>query len=98
MSANKSDTTDPISASKPTAIDLTDPEIQETIAKNGKNFVSGLSNLLADLERGNGNLAIKHVEPEAFVIGKTVATTPGKVVFQNDLLQLLQHSIRYQDS
>ena len=80
-----------LDAMAPTNFAFTNPEvIQETIARNGKNFVSGLSNLLEDLERGNGNLAIKHVEPEAFVIGKTVATTPGKVVFQNDLFQLLQ--------
>ena len=80
-----------VDAMAPTNFALTNPEvIQETITKNGKNFVYGLSNFLDDLERGNGKLAIKHVEREAFTIGETVATTPGKVVFQNDLFQLLQ--------
>ena len=80
-----------VDAMAPTNFAFTNPEvIQETIASNGQNIVRGLSNFLDDLERGNGKLAIKHVEPEAFVIGKTVAATPGKVVFQNDLLQLLQ--------
>ena len=80
-----------VDAMAPTNFALTNPQVlQETIDTQGQNLVNGLSNLLEDLERGKGQLAIKHVEPDAFEIGKTVATTPGKVVFQNELFQLLQ--------
>ena len=47
----------------------------------------GLENLLADLERGKGKLNIKMVDEEAFEVGGNLATSPGKVVFQNELMQ-----------
>jgi polyhydroxyalkanoate synthase len=53
--------------------------------------VKGLENLLTDLERGKGRLQIKMTDPEAFEVGKNVAVSPGKVVYQNDLIQLLQY-------
>ena len=82
-----------VDAMAPTNFALTNPQVlQETVDTKGQNLINGLSNLLDDLERGKGQLAIKHVEPDAFEIGKTVATSPGKVVFQNDLFQLLQFS------
>ena len=82
-----------VDAMAPTNFALTNPQVlQETVDTKGQNLINGLSNLLDDLERGKGQLAIKHVEPDAFELGKTVATSPGKVVFQNDLFQLLQFS------
>ncbi|MGZ0247955.1 MAG: class I poly(R)-hydroxyalkanoic acid synthase, partial [Alphaproteobacteria bacterium] len=66
--------------------------LRETVDSKGQNLINGLSNLLDDLERGDGQLKIKHVEEDAFEIGVTVATSPGKVVFQNELFQLLQFS------
>lgn len=82
-----------VDAMAPTNFALTNPQVlEETVDTKGQNLINGLSNLLDDLERGKGQLAIKHVEPDAFELGKTVATSPGKVVFQNDLFQLLQFS------
>jgi polyhydroxyalkanoate synthase len=56
----------------------------------GTNLVKGLKNLLEDLDEGDGQLRIKMTDEKAFRIGQNVATTPGKVVFQNDLMQLIQ--------
>src|SRR4029077_9146225 len=53
--------------------------------------LNGLKNLLADLERGKGRLAIKMTDMQAFRIGENIAVSPGKVVYQNDLLQLIQY-------
>ena len=64
---------------------------RETIATGGQNLVKGLNNLLDDIERGNGQLKISMTDPKAFELGVNIATTPGKVVFQNDLLQLIQY-------
>ena len=64
---------------------------RETIATGGQNLVKGLNNLLDDIERGHGRLKISMTDPKAFELGVNIATTPGKVVFQNDLLQLIQY-------
>lgn len=84
-----------VDAMAPTNFAFTNPEVlRETMETKGQNLVSGLSNLLDDLEKGKGQLRIKQVENDAFELGKTVATSPGKVVFQNELLQLLQFAPR----
>jgi polyhydroxyalkanoate synthase len=54
--------------------------------------VDGLHNLLGDLERGGGQLAISMTDYKAFTLGENVATAPGKVVYQNDLMQLIQYA------
>ena len=80
-------------AMAPTNFAITNPEVlRETAETKGQNLVKGLSNLLDDLEKGKGQLRIKHVDEDAFELGKNIATSPGKVVFQNDLLQLIQFS------
>ena len=56
------------------------------------NLIDGLHHLLDDLERGGGQLAISMTDYSAFKVGENVATTPGKVVYQNDLMQLIQFS------
>jgi polyhydroxyalkanoate synthase len=61
------------------------------VASGGQNLVRGLNNLLDDIERGNGQLRISMTDPKAFELGVNIATAPGKVVFQNDLMQLIQY-------
>lgn len=81
-----------VDAMSPTNFALTNPEVLEkTIETKGENLVRGLENLLEDLERGNGKLAITMTDMEAFEIGKNIATSPGKVIYQNDLIQLIQY-------
>ena len=81
-----------IDALAPSNFALTNPEVyRETIASGGQNLVKGLHNLLDDIERGNGKLKISMTDTKAFELGVNIATTPGKVVFQNDLMQLIQY-------
>ena len=84
-----------VDAMAPTNFALTNPQVlRETIESNGQNLVKGLSNLLNDLEKGKGRLHITMVEDDAFELGKNIATTPGQVVYQNDLMQLIQYAPR----
>ena len=81
-----------VDALSPTNFALTNPEVlRETLNSGGQNLLRGLNNLLADIERGDGQLQISMTDPKAFTMGKNIATTPGKVVFQNDLMQLIQY-------
>jgi|3_EtaG_2_1085321.scaffolds.fasta_scaffold00045_92 polyhydroxyalkanoate synthase len=71
---------------------FTNPEIlRTTLATNGENLVSGMEHLLEDIERGHGHLQIQQTDMSAFRLGENIATTPGKVVYQNDLMQLIQY-------
>jgi polyhydroxyalkanoate synthase subunit PhaC len=82
-----------VDAIAPTNFVLTNPEVlRATIESRGENLVQGLKNLLDDLERGKGHLAISMTDPSAFKIGENVAASPGKVVYQNDLMQLIQYA------
>jgi len=81
-----------IDALAPSNFALTNPEVfRETIATGGGNLVKGLNNLLDDIERGNGKLRISMTDSKAFELGVNIATTPGKVVFRNELLELIQY-------
>ena len=81
-----------VDALAPSNFLLTNPEaLRATIESKGENLLNGLTNLLDDLERGKGRLAIKMTDMEAFRIGENIAVTPGKVVYQNDLMQLIQY-------
>ncbi len=64
--------------------------LREAMASNGESLVRGMENFAGDLTRGGGQLAISQTDMEQFVVGENVATAPGKVVYQNDILQLLQ--------
>ncbi len=78
-------------ALSPTNFVMTNPEVlRATVESKGENLVNGLNNLLADLERGDGKLAIRMTDADAFEVGVNVATAPGKVIFRNDLMELLQ--------
>ncbi|MBT3333487.1 MAG: class I poly(R)-hydroxyalkanoic acid synthase [Rhodospirillaceae bacterium] len=79
-------------AMAPTNFVATNPEVlRETIESKGENLVRGLSNMLDDLERGKGKLAIRMTDDEAFTVGENIAVSPGKVVWQSDLIQLIQY-------
>jgi len=81
-----------IDALAPSNFALTNPEVfRETVASGGQNLVKGLNNLLGDIERGGGQLRISMTDAKAFELGVNIATTPGKVVFQNELMQLIQY-------
>lgn len=80
-------------AISPSNFILTNPEVlKETIDSKGENLVRGLENLLEDLERGKGELKISTTDYNAFEVGKNIAVTPGKIIYQNDLMQLIQYA------
>src|SRR5258708_11036323 len=82
-----------IDAMSPSNFALTNPQVvKATVESKGENLVKGLQNLLTDLERGKGKLAIRQTDMKAFKVGENVATSPGKVVFQNELMQLIQYA------
>jgi polyhydroxyalkanoate synthase len=82
-----------VDALAPTNFLFTNPEaLKLTVETGGRNLIDGLHNLLDDLQRGGGQLAISMTDTKAFKLGENVATAPGKVVYQNDLMQLIQYS------
>jgi polyhydroxyalkanoate synthase len=81
-----------VDALAPTNFVFTNPEVVKvTMESGGTNLINGLEHLLGDLERGGGQLAISMTDYKAFKLGENVATSPGKVVYQNDLMQLIQY-------
>ncbi len=81
-----------IDAMSPSNFLMTNPEVlKATIDSNGDNLVKGLENLLEDIERGKGSLRISMTDNTAFTVGKNLAVTKGKVVFRNDLIELIQY-------
>jgi len=66
--------------------------LREVMATGGESLVKGMENFAADLERGGGQLSIAQTDYELFKIGENVATAPGKVVFRNEIIELLQFS------
>jgi polyhydroxyalkanoate synthase subunit PhaC len=82
-----------VDAMSPSNFLATNPEVlQTTIETGGENLLRGLTNLLDDLERGRGQLAVTMTDLKAFRLGESVAATPGKVIFQNELMQLIQYA------
>jgi polyhydroxyalkanoate synthase len=72
---------------------LTNPEVlRETLASSGDNLVRGMQMLAEDVEAGHGTLRIRQSDPSNLVVGVNLATTPGKVIFQNELMQLIQYA------
>jgi polyhydroxyalkanoate synthase len=79
-------------AISPSNFVLTNPELwRETLKSNGDNLVRGMHMLAEDIEAGHGNLKIRQSDAGKFEVGRNLAATPGKVVFQNDLMQLIQY-------
>ena len=80
------------SALSPSNFILTNPEImRETLASNGENLVRGMAHLADDLQNTGELFKIAQTDVDAFEVGKNLAVTPGKIVFQNDLIQLIQY-------
>jgi polyhydroxyalkanoate synthase len=71
---------------------MTNPEVlRETIASSGNNLVRGMQMLAEDIEAGHGTLKIRQSDPANLAVGVNMATTPGKVIYQNELMQLIQY-------
>ena len=78
-----------VDAMSPSNFALTNPDVMKaTVDSGGENLAKGLEHLLGDLERGRMTM----VDEAAFEVGRNVAATPGKVVFENRLFQLIQYS------
>ncbi len=82
-----------LAALSPSNFALTNPEVlRTTIATNAANLVQGMAHFARDLEQSKDLLRISQTDLSAFEVGRNLAVTPGKVVFQNDLIQLIQYS------
>ena len=82
-----------IEATSPSNFPGTNPAvIRTTIEEEGENLARGLENLVRDLDRGHGNLLIRQTDMDAFSVGENMAISPGKVVFENRLFQLIQYT------
>ena len=80
-------------ALSPSNFPLTNPEVvRETLASGGENLVQGMAHLAKDIERSDDLLKISQTDLDAFEVGGNLAVTPGKVVFQNDIIQLIQYA------
>ncbi|HEX8258647.1 MAG TPA: class I poly(R)-hydroxyalkanoic acid synthase [Allosphingosinicella sp.] len=78
-----------VDAMSPSNFALTNPQVLEkTLETRGENLLKGLEHMLRDLEKGQ----LTHTDSEAFEVGRNIATTPGKVVKQTPLYQLIQYS------
>ena len=80
-------------ALSPSNFVLTNPEVlRETVASSGENLARGLKMLAEDIAAGKGMLKIRQSDPDNLVVGVNMATTPGKVIYQNEMMQLIQYS------
>ena len=80
-------------AMAPSNFVLTNPEVlRETLASNGDNLARGMKMLAEDIAAGKGTLKIRQSDPGNLEVGVNMATTPGKVIFQNELMQLIQYT------
>lgn len=83
-----------INSVSPTNYILTNPEVcREILETKGENLVKGMKNFIRDMEQSPIEaFKITQSDPDAFTLGKDLAVTPGKVVLQNDLMQLIQYT------
>ena len=79
-------------AISPSNFVLTNPELlRETLSSNAENLVRGMRMLGEDIQAGHGHLKLRQSDQSNFEVGRNLALTPGKVVFQNELMQLIQY-------
>lgn len=79
-------------AMAPSNFVLSNPEVlRATISTRGTNLLRGLANLLRDLDEGAGPMPFRMSDPDAFTVGDNLANTPGDVIYQNELMQLIQY-------
>jgi polyhydroxyalkanoate synthase len=82
-----------VDALSPANFAVSNPEVLKAIAESkGENLVKGMQNLAGDLVEGKGQLKISMVDKSKFEVGKNIATTPGKVVYENEMMQLIQYT------
>jgi len=82
-----------VDAMSPTNFALTNPDVmRETVQSKGENLTRGLNNLVRDLERGGGRLALSQTDIEGFTVGEDLAVTPGEVIYRNDVMELIQYT------
>jgi len=81
------------SAMSPSNFPMTNPEVvRETFQTNARNLVQGMSHFVEDMEKSGDLLKISQTDIDAFEVGRNLAVTPGKVVYQNDIIQLIQYT------
>jgi polyhydroxyalkanoate synthase subunit PhaC len=81
------------SAFSPSNFPITNPEVlRTTLATNAQNLVEGMANLIGDMAKSGELLKISQTDVGAFEVGRNVATAPGKVIFQNEIIQLIQYA------
>ena len=72
---------------------LTNPEVlRETVSSKAANLVRGMHMLAEDIRAGGGDLRIRQSDYKTFEVGRNLALTPGKVIYQNELMQLIQYA------
>jgi polyhydroxyalkanoate synthase len=82
-----------LNAVAPSNFVLTNPELlRDTLSSKGENLARGMHLLAEDIQAGGGELRIRQTDTAYFEVGRNLASTPGKVVFENDLMQLIQYS------
>jgi polyhydroxyalkanoate synthase subunit PhaC len=82
-----------VSALSPSNFPFTNPEvIRATMSSGAQNLARGLAHLLEDLQQSGELLRIRQTDMSAFEVGKNLAITPGKIVFQNEVMQLIQYA------
>ena len=82
-------------AVSPSNFVLTNPELyRETMAQNGANLVRGMKMFAEDMAAGSGVLKLRQSDAQGFAVGKNLATTPGSVIAQNDICQIIQYAPR----
>src|SRR5882724_4097091 len=80
-------------ALSPSNFVLTNPELlRETMTSNAENLARGMHMLAEDIRAGGGDLRIRQSDFEKFEVGRNLAVTPGKVIFENKLMQLIQYA------